>query len=320
MTLLVVVCAPGEEEHLTLAEWDALVASDRVLFERPGHPLIARLRAAGIEAGVFDDEPAATWSGTALVCDPGSGRVLDLARDGALVTSGPATAPDALSAAHAAPALRRATASLATLAVVMARLRSDDGCPWDREQTHESLSVHLLEETYEVLDAIESGDTGAELEEELGDLLLQVVFHARLAEQDGRFDLAGVAAGIAGKLINRHPHVFGDVAVTGAAEVVHNWEQIKKREKRREGPFEDIPKALPALLAAVKVQKRAAELGFRADHDRARAETARAVEGGLLGDALFWLVAWARARGIDPEGALREATRAFRDSAGTGSR
>src|SRR5687767_2236248 len=132
----------------------------------------------------------------------------------------------------------------------MARLRSADGCPWDREQTHESLRVHLIEEAHEVLEAIDLGETGHMLEEELGDLLLQVAFHSELAARDDRFDLAGVADAIVAKLIHRHPHVFGDTEVEGAADVVRNWEAIKAEEKDRSDPFEGIPATLSALLAA----------------------------------------------------------------------
>lgn len=318
MPLLVVPVAPAETDRLTLAEWDSLAAADKVFFERIDHPLIERLASAGVEVGSFDDEPSAGWSGMALVADPTSPRVIELARAGADVSSGPAFSPDGLSAAIAAPLLRRAAAALTGLVVVMARLRSDDGCPWDREQDHESLKVHLLEETYEVVDAIDRGNTGPDLEEELGDVLLQVAFHARMAEQEGRFDLAGVANGIVKKLINRHPHVFGEVSVSGSGEVIANWEAIKADEKRRADPFDGIPAALPALLAAYKTQKRAASGGFEANAETARARVDSALERPLdaetLGEALFWLVAVARAAGIDPEGALRGATARFRST------
>lgn len=318
MPLLVVPVAPTETNLLTLGEWDSLIAAQKVFFERADHPLIERLVAAGVDVGSFDDEPGAGWSGMVLVADPTSPRVVELARAGAEVSAGPATAPDDLSAAIAAPLVRRAASALAGLAVVMARLRSEDGCPWDREQDHESLKVHLLEEAYEVIDAIDREQTGDDLEEELGDVLLQVAFHARMAEQGGRFDLADVAAGIVNKLINRHPHVFGDVAVSGPSEVLENWDAIKATEKRRRDPYEGIPAALPALLAAYKTQKRAAAFGFEADADGARKRVDAALTAPLeaegLGQALFWLVAIARARGLDPEDALRKATVRFRST------
>ena len=318
--LIVVPLASVETESLTLAEWDLLTKCERVLFEHPGHPLAARLRDAGVEAGPFDDEPDAARAGWALVADPSSPRVVELARAGAFVTSGAAAAPDSLTAAHGARFGRRAGSALGGLALVMARLRGPDGCPWDAEQTHESLRVHLLEEAHEVLEAIDSGATGAELEEELGDLLLQVVFHAQLAADDGRFDVAEVADRLVAKLLHRHPHVFGDVVVAGAAEVVSNWEAIKAKEKgdERTGPFDGIPPTLPALLTAYKVQKRAAALGFEADSAAARDGIERALEAeptpDSVGDALFWTVALARSAGVDPEGALARATAKFRQS------
>jgi tetrapyrrole methylase family protein/MazG family protein len=314
---VVVVLAPDEVEDMTLKEWDALRASSRVLFEQPDHPLMVRLRDAGVTAEPLGDDRSIE-DGWALVADPGSKRVIELARAGARVLVGPARTPDSLTAAHGAPVARRVATSLAGLAAVMARLRSDDGCPWDRQQTHESLRVHLIEEAHEVIDAIDRGEVGEELEEELGDLLLQVAFHSRLAAQEGRFDFAEVADRIVTKLVHRHPHVFGAVEVADAHEVVRNWEALKAEEKKRSGPFSDIPKSLPSLLAAYKTTKRAAALGFVADEEDAkkRAEDALAatLDADALGEALFWLVVAARARGIDPEGALRRATARFRAS------
>jgi XTP/dITP diphosphohydrolase len=327
--LVVVPLAAAEARWLTLHEWDLLTSSDRVVFEDPAHPLIARLRAANVPAGPFDDEPDPADAACALVADPDSPRVVELARAGAIVTSGSAPAPDALTAAHGARVGRRASGALGALALVMARLRGPDGCPWDAEQTHESLRVHLLEETHEVLEAIDAAATGEHLEEELGDLLLQVVFHAQLAADEGRFDVAGVAERIVAKLLHRHPHVFGDVVVSGASDVVANWEAIKAREKEartphsaepqeRSGPFDGIPATLPGLLAAYKTQKRAAGLGFEADAATARARVEEALAAPAtpeaVGEALFWLVAVARAAGIDPEGALARATLRFRAS------
>ncbi len=316
--LVVVPLAAAEAEWLTLGEWELLTGCECVLFERPEHPLLERLKVAGVAAGPFDDEPDATRGGWALVTDPGSPRVVELARAGAVVTSGSAAAPDSLTAAHGARFGRRAASALAGLALVMARLRGPDGCPWDAEQTHESLRVHLVEEAHEVLDAIDAGAVGEELEEELGDLLLQVFFHAQLARDAGRFDVAEVAERIAAKLLHRHPHVFGDVVVASAAEVISNWETIKAREKQRGDAFEGIPASLSALLAAYKTQKRAAGLGFSPSKDEARRRVEDALQREaspeILGEALFWLVALARAAGVDPEGALAGATLRFRRS------
>ncbi|HEX2050592.1 MAG TPA: MazG family protein [Actinomycetota bacterium] len=312
MPLLVVPLAASEAGWLTLDEWDALRACERVVFERADHPLAARLARAGVAVAALDGEPDAGAAGGALVADPDSELVVRLARAGASVTAGAARPPDALTAAHGAVVARRAASSLATAALVMARLRSPDGCPWDREQTHESLQVHLLEEAHEVIDAIEHGAVEAELREELGDLLMQVAFHAQLAADDGRFDVADVADAIVAKLVHRHPHVFADVEVSDAAEVVTNWEALKRAEKERTGPFDDIPRSLPALLWTYKAQKRAAALGFRADADDAARRARAAVDAGDVGDALFWVVAVARARGLDPEGALRRAATRWR--------
>lgn len=313
MPLLVVPLAPEEVDLLTLGEWERLTSRSLVLFERPDHPLVARLRKAGVESGPFDDEPAATDEGVALVADPDSVRVLELARAGAIVTAGAATPPDDLSAAYVAPVVRRASADLGTFLSVMARLRSEDGCPWDREQTHESLLIHLLEEAHEVVEAVEEGHTDVELEEELGDVLLQVAFHARLAEQEGRFDISGVSRAVTTKLVRRHPHVFGQTEVDDADDVVRNWEAIKKEEKERSGTFDGIPRSLPALLAAYKTQKRAAALGFSPDETEADAELRAALASGDLGSVLFWVVALARRRGVDPESALTGAVARFRE-------
>jgi XTP/dITP diphosphohydrolase len=311
--LLVVPVAVEEAGLVTIAEWDELVRSGAVWFEVDGHPLADRLAAAGIEIR-NGPIPDADDDGVAVVLDPRSGDLVRLAKAGATVTSGPASAPDALTAAHGAYLARRGSASLGNLGLVMARLRSSDGCPWDQEQTHGSLRTHLLEEAYEVLEAIDAGDLTAELEEELGDLLLQVVFHAQLAADDDRFDLAGVADSIVAKLIHRHPHVFADRSVANADEVVRNWEAIKKDEKKREGPFDGIPAGLPALLAAFKVQKRATALGFQPDAQAARSglDDALGADPPDIGAALFWLVALARSTGVDPEGSLREETASFK--------
>nr|WP_283250985.1 MazG family protein [Rhabdothermincola salaria] len=215
---------------------------------------------------------------------------------------------------------------MARLVQLVADLRV--GCPWDRQQTHESLRRHLLEEAYEVLEAIDHLDveagTGFEhLEEELGDLMFQVLFHSRLAEEEGHFTLADVAATIHDKLWSRHPHVFGDVVVGGPDDVVRNWEQLKKAEKQRESVFDGIPDALPALLHATKVQKKAATLAESgldlasvvAPPGLAEATATAAADPGeeAVGAALFALVDLARSAGIDPENALRVASSRYRD-------
>jgi MazG family protein len=323
MRRLAVPLAAEETGSLTLDEWDALLACEGVVFEDPSHPLAGRLAVAGANVVYAGDRGATDLRpGWGLVTDPDSPRLLELAHRGARVTSGIAPSPDDVSAAHAAPTVRRTAAALGEVAVVMARLRSDDGCPWDREQTHESLKSHLLEEAYEFIDSIDRSEIGLELEEELGDVLLQVAFHARLAEQEKRFDLAGVARRLVGKLVHRHPHVFGEVSVTSAGEVVRNWEEIKREEKglgeRSGGLLADLPPGLPALLRAHKAQKRARGKGFDPPSSSvAGARVSAALEredADSVGEALFWLVALARDAGIDPEGALRRAVTNFEKS------
>src|SRR6266540_2937490 len=209
-----------------------------------------------------------------------------------------------------------------------ARQHSPGGCPWDAEQTHASLARYLVEEVYEVLDAIEeegAGPAGPDhLREELGDLLLQVVFHSQIAEDAGQFDVDGVARAITEKLVRRHPHVFGDVQVGSAGEVLRNWEAIKREQEGRTDPLAGIPSALPALQLAAKLQKRVADAGFAwPDRDRAAAKVGEALEEVIeaegaerlergMGDLLFAVVALARERGVEPEAALRRAARRFR--------
>ena len=195
--------------------------------------------------------------------------------------------------------------------------------PWDREQTHRTLTRHLLEETYEVLEAIENLDepggaryleSAAHLEEELGDLLFQVVFHATLAAEEGSFTLADVADGIHDKLVHRHPHVFGTVEAETAAQVVRNWEQIKREEKGRSSIMDGIPGDLPSLLYAHKVQRKAASAGVEVESGAAGGVTAAdAATDEQVGALLFDVVALARRAGVDPEAALRATTARFRD-------
>jgi tetrapyrrole methylase family protein/MazG family protein len=211
---------------------------------------------------------------------------------------------------------------LLDLVRVMARLRGPGGCPWDREQDHRSLARHLLEETHEALEAIDADDRDL-LREELGDVLLQVVFHAQMAADDGAWDVDDVAEGIVRKLIRRHPHVFGEVEVSGADEVLVNWERIKAEEKGRTGLEDDIPEALPALARAAKVQRRAGGWGFEWRSVGSALESLREEVAELeahagpdeaeqeIGDVLFATVSVARKLGVDPEGALRRTTRGF---------
>lgn len=214
------------------------------------------------------------------------------------------------------------------LVEIMAKLRSADGCPWDRQQTHETLKKYVIEETYEVVDAVDAGDM-EELCGELGDLLLQILFHAQLARERGDFDIARVIEGISTKLIRRHPHVFGDVEVASAEEVLHNWEQIKSAEKgfeKRESLLDGVPNSLPSLMRAMEISKRAAGAGFEwpnldaviekldeevheLKHEVAMGHRERAAEE--IGDLLFTIVNVARWMKVDPEDALRTMTKRF---------
>jgi tetrapyrrole methylase family protein/MazG family protein len=217
--------------------------------------------------------------------------------------------------------------ALETFQDTIAHLRAPEGCPWDREQTHQSLRRNLLEETYEVLDAIHAEDVDA-LREELGDLLLQIVLHSQIAVEDGEFSLSDVIASIDAKIKRRHPHVFGDIQVSGVGDVVANWEAIKKGERAENGnghlsALDGVPRDLPALAQAEAYGDRAARVGFdwpdvNGVLDKV-AEEVREVQSATnleeraeeLGDLLFALVNAARWMKIDPEAALRTANAKF---------
>jgi NTP pyrophosphatase (non-canonical NTP hydrolase) len=255
------------------------------------------VRAAGVPV-----EPAGTDA------DALSGRV----EGTAVWLAGPDGDPEFVDALRALPGLTVETvegswdppgARLLDAAAVMDRLRSPGGCPWDAEQTHETLAPYLLEETYELLEAIEDGDR-VHLREELGDVLLQVLFHARLAEEEtpDAFSIDEVAGDLVAKLVRRHPHVFADRAVAGAAEVAANWDEIKAVEKRRESVTDGVPLGQPALALAAKLRRRAGKAGL---------DVAVPVGDGV-GDRLFALVGEAVAAEVDPEAALRSTARAYR--------
>lgn len=221
-------------------------------------------------------------------------------------------------------------AGFSTFQETIAHLRAPDGCPWDREQTHQSLRPFLLEETYEVLEALDAGDPQA-LAEELGDLLLQIVLHTQVAIDAGEFNMGAVIDHINRKLVRRHPHVFGSVQVNGVADVTANWESIKRAEKAAKGQndspasaLDGVPAALPALAQALAISKRAARVGFEWPNiegvlekiiEEAR-EIVEARDDGQLeseiGDLLFSVVNLARWRQVDPESALRATNARFR--------
>jgi len=211
------------------------------------------------------------------------------------------------------------------LVEIMAKLRSPQGCPWDREQTHDSIKGHLVEEAFEVIDALDKQDFG-ELKEELGDLMLQVVFHSQLGAEAGRFTIDDVIDGIVQKLKRRHPHVFGDVEVETAGEVLVHWERIKAGEKDRRSALSGVPEVLPALAYSQKLQEKAARVGFDwalaedileklteevAEFVAADRQT-RAAEDEF-GDILFTLVNLARHLNIDSELALRRVGKKFKN-------
>ena len=211
---------------------------------------------------------------------------------------------------------------------VMARLRAEDGCPWDKEQTHETLKAYLIEEAYEVIEAIDQADDEA-LKEELGDLMLQIVFHARIAEEEGRFDIEGVLETSIDKLTRRHPHVFGELEVNGSGEVLANWEKIKKAErkaKQKDSVLDGVPEHLPALLKARRVQEKVARVGFDWDNIEGMLDKVEEELGEFrqayaqqdsskveeeLGDVLFSLVNVARFVEACPEDALRKTISKF---------
>ena len=212
------------------------------------------------------------------------------------------------------------------LAEIVRILRAPGGCPWDAEQTHQSIRRNFLEEAYEAVEAIDEGSP-EHLREELGDVLLQIVLHAQMEREAGRFDLNGVADGICKKLIYRHPHVFGDVQVSGTGEVLSNWEALKRKEKGQAtntDALEAVARSLPALWRAEKVQKKAKKAGFDWPDisgaldklSEELGELRQAVEAGSgaeeeLGDLLFSAVNAARFLGADPEEALQAATDKF---------
>jgi MazG family protein len=225
--------------------------------------------------------------------------------------------------------MKRTCEAVERLLGIMARLRGPDGCPWDREQTLETLRPYVLEETYEVLEAIDDGDPRAH-REELGDLLLQIVFQAQLARERGDFDFADVATAISDKLVSRHPHVFGDAEVRSSEAVLKQWAALKREEKRAKGGgksvLEGVPRELPALARAERLTEKASRIGFdwpdaagpRAKIAEELAELDEAIATGdarrvesELGDVLFAVANLPRKLAIPPEEALRRAVTRF---------
>ncbi len=302
---MLIVLATSPRVAPGLLSWDAWQAlrSAAAVLAPAGHPQLPALDEAGIGYRLTAGEPdgAALDGGTVVwLPEPGDDPPVP---PGARLLRGSADLPGA---------------HLLDLVATMDRLRRN--CPWDARQTHESLAPYLLEEPYEALDALESGDQEA-FREELGDVLLQVAFHARLAaeREDGTgYTIDDVADGIVAKLVRRHPHVFADLAVSGADEVTRNWDEIKKEEKKHkaeraglnavpEAPsaLDGVPFGQPALSLAAQLQRRAGRAGVP--------DALTDLPGEEIGAELFRLVAKARAAGLEPETELRAAARRYRD-------
>jgi XTP/dITP diphosphohydrolase len=309
--------APG---LLSFSAWEAL-RSAPVAVGDPAHPLLPHLAAAGVHADVLEASEARRLARELRERARARGLVWVQAADGEpeLVR--------ALAELVAADADRGITplelellpgswdvpgARFLDLVSVMDRLRSPGGCPWDREQTHASLVPYLLEEAYETVEAVEAGDA-THLREELGDLLLQVVFHSRIAQERAEgWSVDDVAGGIVEKLIRRHPHVFAGASADTAADVEANWEELKAAEKSRTSAVDGVPLAQPALALAAKLMHRAEKFGVFVSVDRPIA-IPDSIDTDTIGDLLLAVVALARQHGVDPEAALRAAARRYRD-------
>jgi XTP/dITP diphosphohydrolase len=300
LTLLVTSprVAPG---LMSWQAWQAIAGAQRVLASDAEAPIFRAVHAAGhrvdvlADAGVDDLLSLASHESVVWLAGDEEAETFPSSLAERIVAAPEGTPEvEVLHASYDLPGAR-----LLDLVTVMDRLRTS--CPWDREQTHESLARYLLEEAYETLEAIETGDD-AHLREELGDLLLQVYFHARIASEhpDDPFDIDDVAGGIVDKLVHRHPHVFAGLDVDSATEVEENWEALKRAEKQRGSVLEGIPLALPALALADKTLGRAARVGVLPDGDAIAKD---------LGARLLALVAEAREQGLDAEQELRGAVR-----------
>lgn len=334
---------------LPLHGWSALMSSDLVIVGASDHPFVPQLQLADLRVEVIAADGEAPLGRSDLLSgvSPAQKRQAEQVVEAARA-HGEATylfGPDdtetftrtlGMEAARAGVEVEMVYfmlspkgARLLDLVRVQETLLAPDGCPWDREQTHESLMRYAVEEVYELAEAVESGDAGA-IREELGDLLMQVVFHAQMAEQSGdpdaRFTIDDVAGAVADKLVRRHPHVFGSEEAADSHAVRANWDRLKAAEKpEREGVFDGVPPAQPALGYVAKLQTRAARAGFDWEADADAAERIRAELTELLaadsreeqaeevGDLLMSVVGLARRLDVDPEMALRGAARRFRE-------
>ncbi len=306
---------------LTRSAWQVLDDAT-VRFAHPGHPLLPALADAGLE--VLTDPPDTS---RAL-----AGHLLDAAQGGSVVwlvsDDGDPALTEALAPAIAARAESGTAielevvhgsydlpgARLLDVVAVMDQLRSPGGCPWDAEQTHASLATYLVEETFETLAAIDGDDPDA-LREELGDVLLQVAFHARIGEEseDRAWSIDDVASGLVDKLVRRHPHVFGDTAAPTAADVEERWAELKAEERPRRSVVDGVPLALPALSLSEKLLSRSVRAGL--DIEVEEPDLPDEIDEQVLGALLFGIVSAARRRGLDAESALRRFAHDFADQA-----
>lgn len=311
--------APG---LLSWAAWEALRSAGRVLAADAAHPQLPALRRAGVEADIVAEpsapalarlltgRPAAEGPVVWLGSPDGDPGLTDALARLAVEQAGEVPEIEVLPGSYDLPGAR-----LLDLVSVMDRLRSPGGCPWDAEQTHESLVKYLVEEAYELVEAIEEGDRDT-LREELGDVLLQVFFHSRIAEEHEQdpFSIDDVAGDIVDKLMYRHPHVFGDAEAEGAAEVEANWEQLKAAEKSdRESVLDGVPAGLPALAYAAKLVSRVRRAGFDAVTDEPY-ELPAELTAESAGRLLLAVTQRAHDAGVDVDAALRSAARGYRDA------
>jgi XTP/dITP diphosphohydrolase len=305
--------------------WAALADADAVLVGTPDHPQAAALRESGVEVREVEvpaGEDAAAVHARTLLAESLDGTVVWLLDPGeddlaaAVLERAGELATDELPEVVLLPgSWDLPGARLLDLVAVMDRLRSPGGCPWDARQTHESLVEYLVEEAYETVEAIERGDDD-ELREELGDLLLQVAFHARIAEErdEDPWSIDDVAQGIVAKLVTRHPHVFGDADARTAEQVETAWAELKKAEKGRASVTDGIPLALPALVLAAKLLRRSEPVAVEPVPPSASAAARSALDAvdGDYGVLLLALVALGRSDDVDAEAALRAAVRDLR--------
>lgn len=310
--------APG---LLTRSAWGVLDDADR-RFSRADHPLLPALVDAGLDVATDGpDEPArlarslldAAEKGTVvwLVGDDGDPALTEALAPAIASRSenGSSVELEVVHGSYDLPGSR-----LLDVVSVMDQLRSPGGCPWDAEQTHSSLAPYLVEETFETLAAIDGDDPDA-LRDELGDVLLQVAFHARIGEEseERAWSIDDVAAALVDKLVRRHPHVFADGSATSAAEVEQNWHRLKEQERPRQSIVDGVPLALPALALSEKLLSRSVKAGLPLEVDEP--ELPEDLDERLLGTLLFGIVSVARRRGIDAESALRRFAHDFAEQA-----